>query len=234
MQGRSVFGGLQLALCLRAFRALVPTAPLRALAATFVAPAAERLDVRAQVLRRGRSATHAEARLMDQGAPVVLVTGFFAEPRASAVAVTPSQALLPAVDASPLPYVPGVTPKFTQHFQVRLLRGALPFQGVPTTEASYDVSMRDDGPATEAHVVAIADFVPPLALSHLRQPAPGSTVTWLLEFLGAPLQGLGLQGWRADVTLDAARDGYSSQGVLLWGPGGVPVALSRQSMVVFG
>ena len=42
------------------------------------------------------------------------------------------------------------------------------------------------------------------------------------------------EGWRVDAQLDAAVDGYTSQGLTLWGPGGVPVALGRQSMVVFG
>jgi hypothetical protein len=40
MQGRTVFGGLQLALALRAMRALVPGTAVRSLQATFVAPLA--------------------------------------------------------------------------------------------------------------------------------------------------------------------------------------------------
>jgi acyl-CoA thioesterase len=40
IQGRTVFGGLQLALALRAMRALVPGTAVRSLQATFVAPLA--------------------------------------------------------------------------------------------------------------------------------------------------------------------------------------------------
>jgi hypothetical protein len=52
--------------------------------------------------------------------------------------------------------------------------------------------------------------------------------------LFADSRGLPLNGWRIDAQLQAAEDGYTSQQVMLWGPGGEPVALSRQSMVVFG
>ena len=41
-------------------------------------------------------------------------------------------------------------------------------------------------------------------------------------------------GWRVDAQMMAAESGYTNQSLVLWGPGGVPVALGRQSMVVFG
>jgi hypothetical protein len=94
--------------------------------------------------------------------------------------------------------------------------------------------MRDTGAAGEAQVLALADFIAPVALSHLKSPAPGSTLTWMVEMLAAELGSLPLEGWRVDAELIAAVDGYTSQSVMLWGPGGVPVALSRQSMVIFG
>ena len=94
--------------------------------------------------------------------------------------------------------------------------------------------MQDEGRATEGHVVAIADFIPPLALSHLRTPAFGSTLTWMMELLAERVDHLPLAGWRVDSQLVAARDGYTSQSVMVWGPGGEPVATSRQSMLVFG
>ena len=56
----------------------------------------------------------------------------------------------------------------------------------------------------------------------------------MLELLRDPYDDLGMNDWRVDAELIAARDGYTNQSVMLWGPGGEPVALSRQSMVVFG
>ena len=48
------------------------------------------------------------------------------------------------------------------------------------------------------------------------------------------LAGMPLDGWRLDVEMMAAHSGYTNQSLVLWGPGGVPIALGRQSMVVFG
>ena len=45
---------------------------------------------------------------------------------------------------------------------------------------------------------------------------------------------LPLEGWRVDAEMAAAHNGYINQSLVLWGPGGVPVALGRQTMVVFG
>jgi len=45
---------------------------------------------------------------------------------------------------------------------------------------------------------------------------------------------LPLDGWRIDAQMVAAHNGYLSQSLALWGPGGEPVALGRQTMVVFG
>src|SRR5262245_24114101 len=92
MQGRSVFGGLQLALALRAMRALVPADPLRTLQATFFAPVRQgTVRVRAEVMRRGKSTMHVEARILDGGATLALAIGVFGVARVSQVAVTPTQ-----------------------------------------------------------------------------------------------------------------------------------------------
>jgi hypothetical protein len=77
-------------------------------------------------------------------------------------------------------------------------------------------------------------MIAPVALAHLSVPAPGSSLTWMLELLRDRIDDLPLSGWRVDAELVAAGDGYSSESVMVWGPGGVPVAVSRQSIVVFG
>jgi acyl-CoA thioesterase len=235
LQGRTVFGGLQAAVALRAMRLLVPEVPLRTLQGTFLAPVpAGTMTARAQVLRTGKSATHVEARIVDGEATLAVLVGVFGTARPSVVAITPRQ---PAVDAArpiDFPYVPGLTPAFTRHFKVRWLRGRPPYQGDTLTDHVVEVGLRDAGPAGESHVLALADFIPPVALSHLRTPAPGSTLTWMIELFTERLEALSLDRWRVDATLAAARDGYTSQSIMLWGPGGEAVASSHQSMVVFG
>ena len=236
LQGRSAFGGLQAAVAVAAMRELVPGAvPLRSLQVTFVAPvAAGTVRIAAKILRQGKSVTHVEARLLDGDATACLVIGVFGAARASALRVWPAQ---PAVEAMAAPqvlrYVPGVLPQFTQHFDARWLQGGIPFSGSKQTAQVVEVGLKDEGTADEAQAIAFADFIPPVALSMLQQPAPGSSLTWMLE-LFADSRGLPLQAWRIDAQLQVAQDGYTSQQVMLWGPNGEPIALSRQSMVVFG
>jgi len=235
MQGRSVFGGLQVALALRAMRALTPDLVLRTLQTTFVAPVAEGVvRVRAERLRSTRTAAHVEARIVDGSATLAIMIGMFGAARSSTVAVAPVQSPIEAIDAIDFRFVPGLTPSFTQHFVGRWLRGRPPFSGATECEHVLEIDFVDEGLATEGHVVAIADFIAPIALSHLGAPAPGSTINWMLELLADRVDPLPLGGWRVDAQLAAAHDGYTSQSVMVWGPGGVPVAISHQSMLVFG
>src|SRR3546814_18597646 len=68
-QGRTLFGGLQAALAVRAMRGLVPAStPLRTLQATLISPVPRGpLRIVARVTRSGQSAKHAEADLYDGG-----------------------------------------------------------------------------------------------------------------------------------------------------------------------
>jgi len=236
-QGRSVFGGMQSAVALRAMRALLPSdLPLRVLQTTFVAPVPPGdVRVRAQVLRTGKNVTHVEARLFDGNSTAAIVIGVFGSSRSSRVRVLPEQPKVDAPSPLELPLGRGLGPSFTQHFEVRWLTGGFPFTGSTGRTASIEIGLPDGAASVTAeHVLAIADMPPPIALSFLESPAPGSSVTWTMELLRDSLAGLSLRGWRLDVEIVAGQDGYTSQSVMVWGPGGEPVALSRQSMVIFG
>ncbi len=234
MQGRSAFGGLQVALAVRAMRALVPDAPLRAIQATFVGPVGESVHVTAAILRKGRNVTHAEAQILDGQATSLLVVGVFGEARKSCFSLNRVMPDTPATASTPFPHVPGVTPAFLQHFDARMISGAAPFSGSGASHALFEVGLEDEGPATEAHAVAISDFAPPLGLTYLSAPAPASTATWLLELATDRFDDLPLSGWRIAASLDHARDGYTSQTTVVWAPGGATVARGHQTMLVFG
>lgn len=93
--------------------------------------------------------------------------------------------------------------------------------------------MKESGTTSEAHLLAIADFIPPLALAKLAVPAAGSSLTWMLEILDTDFQQEPLQGWQVAAEMTAAGEGYTSQSAVIYAPSGKAVALSRQSMVVF-
>ncbi|TDR36680.1 acyl-CoA thioesterase [Tahibacter aquaticus] len=237
LQGRSVFGGLQAAIALAAMRSCVAAElPLRTLQMTFIAPIpGGTVRAAAQLLRSGKSAVHVQARLEDEdGGLLALVIGVFGSARESRVQRSvESVAAIPGPPPTPLPFMPGVTPNFMQHFKVELSAGALPFTNTPVTRNVFKVGLRDDGGMSESHLLALADFVPPVALSWMDGVSPGSSLTWMLELLVDSYADQPLTGWQVDAEMVAARDGYTSQSTTISAPDGRVVALSRQTMVVF-
>ena len=235
-QGRTVFGGLQAALMLRAMRSVLPRAvPLRVFQVAFVAPVLPGVvRVKTRLLRTGKSVTQIEARIVTGDTSAALAVGIFGATRPSRVHVAPVRPPDPRGEPFVVPFMPGLSPSFLQNFDMRWLEGALLFTGSTSTKAVLGVGLLDEGPTTEEHVLAIADAPPPIALSFLTEPAAGSSMTWTLEMLSESVSALPLDGYRLDAELVAGHGGYTSQSVMVWGPGGEPVALSRQSMVVFG
>jgi acyl-coenzyme A thioesterase PaaI-like protein len=235
LQGRTLFGGLQAVVGLAAMRSLAPAAPLRSLQVTFLAPVpGGPVRSRARILRKGKSTAHVEARLLDGEDTLAIMVGVFGLARSSAVALQPRQAAVMPQSAVELPWLPGVTPNFTQHFKARWVVGAPPWSGSGRPDNVIELAMRDRGNATESHVVAMADFIPPVALSYLKAPVAAASLNWMLELLCEDVGSLPLEGWRLDAQMTAAQNGYINQSVMLWGPGGIPVALGRQTMVMFG
>jgi len=232
MQGRSVFGGLQAAVALRAMRTLVADVPLRALQMTFIAPVAGDLRARARILRSGKSATHVEARIGADDQVLATALGIFGGGRASIVR-RDLPAPVPMTAKGKFPFVAGIVPDFMQHFDVDLLEGALPFSATQVERVVYQLALRDSGPMSEAHLLAIADFVPPVALSWMPAVVPGASMTWMLEILDEDFASQPLHGWRIDARMVAAREGYTSQSTTIHAPNGSAIALSRQSMAVF-
>ena len=86
----------------------------------------------------------------------------------------------------------------------------------------------------EAHLLALVDAWPPAVLPHLKAPAAGSSLTWTIEFV-QPFPALSSEDWclyQAEV--EHARDGYGHIAAGLWSPSGELIALSRQTVTVFG
>src|SRR6476619_953124 len=215
LQGRTLFGGMQAVVGLAAMRSLAPEAPLRSLQVTFLAPVpGGPVRARARILRSGKSATHVEARIVDGDNTLAMMVGVFGQPRASAVTLRPRQADVTPTNPFHLPRIPGVTPNFTQHFKSRWIVGGPPWSGTEQPDIVVDLGMRDRGNATESHVLAMADFIPPIALSYLKTPVPAASLTWMLELLVEDVSSLSLEGWRVDAQMTAAHAGYINQSLV--------------------
>ncbi|UCJ15680.1 thioesterase family protein [Pseudomonas sp. MM211] len=240
-QGRASFGGVVAALVYAVMRSKVPAdRPPRSLAISFVAPVAPDTEIRfeAEVLREGKAVSQVLGRALQNGEVVALVQGSFGAPRSSSVMVEAQPApVLKSVESSQeLPYIPKVTPEFTRHLGMRWGLGGLPFSGSQSREMGGWVRFRDQERVEtldEAHLLGLVDAWPPAVLSLLKGPAPGSSLTWTIEFI-QPLVSVTSDQWclyRAEI--EHARDGYGHVAAALWTSNGELLAISRQTVTVF-
>ncbi len=241
LQGRSVFGGMQMALAMRAMRATMPGEarglPLRTALVTFVAPlpGCQAITARAEMLRVGRSTAHARCDLMHDADVACSVTAVFGQPRPSQfvreiprpeVPAGPEELIDTVLDAR-------VAPAFVQHLQMRWAQGGPPGSGQPEPRTSIYVRLRDRRCDPEDALVALADSIPTPVLSMLRKRAPASSLTWMLEVVRDPVH-LDVHDWVfIDTDVRAGTDGYLSQTSLLYGADGHAYAVSHQTVGVF-
>jgi acyl-CoA thioesterase len=239
--GRTVFGGLQASLMVRAMRLMLGDAqepPLRSVQLTFVAPVAAGQDVRLQpeLLCKGRSTTHARCDLVSaEGLACCAVAIFGAARRSDVVIEIPrAEARVDPATLPDLPFAQGVMPVFMQHLQLRWAHGAPPYSGHQDPQSIIYARLRDEEASPEDALIALADSIPSPALSMLRTPAPAASLNWMLELLGDPAD-LDRTAWAMIGTeVRAGVDGYLSQTSILWGPGGHAFSVSHQSVAIFG
>lgn len=242
LQGRTVFGGMQVALAVRAMRALLPPdaprLPLRSLQATFVGPMPAGVEVRlrASLLRSGKSVTHARCDVVHEGAMACTVVAIFGAARRSSFALEiPRPVVSAEADALPdQPHAEGMSPAFTRHVQLRWVEGQYPYTGYHEPRATMYARLRDGSCAPEDALVALGDVIPPPALSTLREPAPASSLNWTLELLGDPDTFDPRQWALIGAEVRAGADGYLSQTAILWGAAGHAFAVSHQTVAMFG
>jgi hypothetical protein len=242
-QGRTLFGGLLSALGVQAMRDVCGADwPLRALQTNFVGPvAAGRFEVDVILLRQGKNVRQVQARITQPGpggqAQVCgVLLGVFGSGRPSTLpTLTPTLPEVPvtAEQAFVWPYIPGVTPAFTQHMEVRHAQGGMPFTGsTDWFSRSFARLRRGEGVDAELTAVLLADTGPTPALAQLKGPAMASSVSWSLELrpvAADPGDGL----WRMDKTALATGEGYVNEKTELWTPDGQLAALGYQVVAVY-
>ncbi|MGN2408495.1 acyl-CoA thioesterase [Pseudomonas syringae] len=241
-QGRACFGGLMAALNYEAMRAQVPEGrPVRSLAITFVGPAEPGVPIsfEVEILRHGKAVSQVLGRAVQNGQVMTLMQGSFGASRESMISVKADAAPdLKPVDACPeLPFVSGIMPEYLRFMEIRWALGGLPFSNTPSPAVGGYARFSDTSqsePMTEAHILALVDTWPPAVLPHLNRPAPGSSLTWTIEFV-QPQPVLDTLQWCSyRAVIEHARDGYGHTAAAMWTPEGELIAISRQTVTVFG
>jgi acyl-CoA thioesterase len=238
-QGRATFGGLVGALGNEAMRRLVPPdRPLRELKTVFVGPTlAGPVRIEAQILRVGKAVTIANAQLSSAGKISATLTGIYGADRTAALSLAP----MAASNVRPVEDVPDPGEllhlggrSFLQHFGFRWAEGSRPFSGSSSRRAKIYVRHKDSAALSESHIVALVDCIPSVVLQLMPTDAPSSSLTWSLQFLRHDYSFAAAAWWRIDAEVDSAANGYSCESSLILDPNGVPAAISRQLVAVFG
>jgi acyl-CoA thioesterase len=237
LQGRAAFGGLVGALCVRALRACVADdRPLRSVTMSFVAPAGVgEVEIEPRVLREGGAATQAQATLRQNGAVCAVALASFGAPRNANLAIVPAMAPAqsPPETYEPVPFIPGLTPEFTQHFEYRWPEEVMPFMGKGRGTMPGWMRLRADIPPSESFLVALGDAWPTPVLPMLTELGVISTLSWSLEICGpAPMQPSD-HWWQVQAVAELAADSYVHQETRFWTREGNLALVGRQVVAVF-
>ncbi|MGR3322040.1 MAG: acyl-CoA thioesterase [Pseudooceanicola sp.] len=234
-QGRTLYGGMTAALCWHAAgRALDPLPPLRAAQLAFTGPAQGVLDFRVELIRRGRNSAVIEVACTGEAGPAARALFTCANPRDSGIAhdrTTAPEAPGQPGDAEDFHRKPSPHLAFPANFDIRLVRGGRPLSGAEPEMLVWTRLKEDAGVDPTTALLALADVLPPGAMTEMTEPGPVSTMTWGVDF-NQPVTGT---GWHLLHTYsEQAADGYSLQGTEMWDENGRRVLVARQVVAIFG
>ena len=135
-----------------------------------------------------------------------------------------------------LPFIPGLTPTFTQHYNMAIAIGQPPASQSKTSELGAWIRFKKQDPVGEPEIIAFMDLLPPAVIQMASTFKPVSSLTWHLEMLDDLSQPdtADNEGWwffHADA--QATANGYSQQHATLYSPSGRAIAMSQQVITIF-
>lgn len=231
LQGRTSYGGLSSALALHAAQAIEPDLPpLRSAQISFIGPLSGAVDVTATRLRRGRNAAFIQADVTSEAGLGFRATFVFMSDQVSRIELDgrlQSPYAPPAPDAT---LYTGPDEFFTGNFNFLDLKEEAKGEAEWLRWARLRAG---DGLDPMVQVLAVADALPPAAFKMLgKQPAPISSLTWIVNLL-TPAPATTDGWWLLSATSDYARNGCSSQNMMIWNADGQPIAQGMQSVAIF-
>lgn len=225
LQGRTAYGGLSAAIALAAAKAAFgDLPPLRSAQIAFVGPLAGTVSATPQLLRRGKNSAFVGIDLTGEGGIGLRALFLFMAPRESAI--VHDDLPMPAIAMPDTEMDPDKVPQgFLRNFQI------MPWQRGKGTLHAWRRLRERDGLDPEIELVAIADALPPAAMSLIDGWGPISTTTWQLNIIDpAPAP----EGWfLLESVVDQAADGASAQYMAIWARDGRAVATATQSVALF-
>jgi acyl-CoA thioesterase len=234
MQGRTLYGGASaLVAYTMAVRAFPGLPPLRAGQITFVAPIGEDIELRAEIVRRGRNITQVRSEIFTEGRVALSAYWLFGESR-EANAVHPS-ALLEDWPGPPEDNAP-----VTHSFAPAFIASNFDVRHGQTKGTDRGATVRRWARLTEAHdldpvskLVLMGDVMPPGAMRAMQRVGPISSINWSFNVLDP--ESRSRDGWYlAENASQHADAGYSSERLRMWDVEERQVLDGLQCVAVFG
>jgi len=234
MQGRTTYGGLSTALCLKTILNNYPDLPpLRSAQVNFTGPVGGQVSIKTAILRQGRSVSYISAELIGEKGLAVHAVFCFGVKRSSKL-----NKHFTSKPAQPNPDQCGdlldskFAPVFTQNYQCKLASGATPLSASDKYEHFVWVRHKDKNANDLSALIGIADMPPPAALSMFDEFAPISSMTWMMNFLSEEITTQD-GWWLLRTAAEHAQDGYSSQDMQVWNSTGDLIISARQNVAIF-
>jgi acyl-CoA thioesterase len=227
LQGRTAYGGASAAIALKVAKLAYPDLPpLRSSQIAFVGPLAGEVVATPVLLRRGKNSAFIGVDVAGSDGIGLRALFLFMAKRDSSIShgdLSISDVLAP--DDAP---TDGSTigPGFLSNFE--LAKAGDPAPGNWLRWARLKERHALD---PEVELIAIADALPPAAMSLATGWGPISTTTWQLNVIDTPETRDGW--WLLGAEALHAADGNSSQTMTIWSRDGAAVATATQSVALF-
>jgi len=235
LQGRTIYGGLSVALALQAALRDAPPGlpPLKSAQILFAGPASASLTFKTFVLRQGKSATCISVDCMAGTEVALRVMFIFANPRPSKIQHDFCQ--FPSV-SGPESYqrldVVSQAPAFLVNFELRFAGKSLPVSGADHPEMMAWVRHVDAvGVDPTVALLALGDSLPPAVMACFTEFAPVSSMNWTLDIAQPAVAGEWLL---LRSSSQRSGDGYSFQTMEIWNEQGKLVLSGSQTVAIFG
>jgi acyl-CoA thioesterase len=230
-QGRTSYGGLSSVLAYQAAKlAAGDLPPLQSAQIAFVGPLAGDVEVRADILRRGKNTAFIQVEVTGADGVGLTCNFIFMNRRESHLSYT-------NIAAPELPPIPsaetvrsGPPAFFTGHMQYPDKRLEL---GLATNRlASWHRLTEHDGLNHIAELICIGDALPPSAMGLMTEKGMVSSMNWQINMLtDAPTTENGW--WYLSSETHHAANGASSQYMTAWNSRGEAVLTGMQSVAIF-
>ncbi len=235
MQGRTAYGGISAAVSLdAALRDHPGDAPLRTAQVSFVGPVGGDVSVSTRALRQSKSSRFIATDLASDSGYGTNAVFTFMKARESHIDYSTIEPP-PIADPGLLESVPDhpVRPAFTRKFDMRPGRG--PTFGHALANADIQTWVRwIEQPDCDPHValLALADALPPAAITLFSKFGPISSSTWVQHFLtDHPHSRDGW--WLLSSKSEIVRSGFSAQTMMIWNSDRELVSIGGQGVAVY-